>query len=89
LFRITVLRDAIRAAGDAPLIEGDGWGANIDLLLALAPHARRVESVSITPRYDLRPRGTRVRPWHDALRLWRFGRLTRQRRPQLRLAEPS
>lgn len=89
LFRVTVLRDAVRAAGEKPIVEGDGWGANIDLLLATAPHARRIESVPLQPRYDLRPRPTRVRPWHDALRLYRFGREAKVRRPQLRLAEPS
>jgi len=89
LFRVTVVRDAVRAAGDKPLIEGDGWEANIDLLLAMAPHARRIESVPSQPRYDLRPRSTRIRPWHDALRLYRFGREAKARRPQLRLAEPS
>ena len=89
LFRVTVLRDAVRAAGEKPVLEGDGWGANVDLLLAMAPHARRIESVSLTSRYDLRPRATRIRPWHDALRLYRFGRASKARRPQLRLAEPS
>jgi len=89
LFRVTVVRDAVRAAGEKPLVEGDGWGANVDLLLAMAPHARRIETVSLQPRYDLRPRPSRIRPWHDALRLYRFGRAARARRPQLRLAEPS
>jgi glycosyltransferase involved in cell wall biosynthesis len=89
LFRVTVVRDAVRAAGEKPIVEGDGWGANIDLLLAMAPHARRIESVPMQPRYDLRPRPTRIRPWHDAFRLYRFGREARARRPQLRLAEPS
>ena len=89
LFRVTVVRDAVRAAADKPMVEGDGWAANVDLLLAMAPHARRIESVVLQPRYDLRPRSTRVRPWHDALRLYRFGRDAETRRPQLRLAEPS
>ena len=89
LFRVTVVRDAVRAAGEKPIVEGEGWGANVDLLLAMAPHARRIESVPLQPRYDLRPRPTRIRPWHDALRLYRFGREARARRPQLRLAEPS
>lgn len=89
LFRVTVIRDAVRAAGDKPLIEGDGWDANVDLLLAMAPHARRIESVPLQPRYDLRPRASRIRPWHHALRLWRFGRSAKARRPQLRLAEPA
>jgi glycosyltransferase involved in cell wall biosynthesis len=89
LMRVTVIRDAVRAAGEKPLIEGDGWDANVDLLLAMAPHARRIESVPLQPRYDLRPRATRIRPWHDALRLWKFGRAAKARRPQLRLAEPA
>jgi glycosyltransferase involved in cell wall biosynthesis len=89
LLRVTVLRDAIRAAGETPMIEGDGWGANIDLLLATAPHARRVESVPLQPRYDLRPRTTRIRPWHDALKLYRFGRASKARLRTLRLAEPT
>lgn len=89
LFRVTVIRDAVRATDDKPLIEGNGWDANVDLLLAVAPHARRIESVPLQPRYDLRPRATRIRPWHDALRLYRFGRAAKTRRPQLRLAEPA
>jgi glycosyltransferase involved in cell wall biosynthesis len=89
LYRVTVIRDAVRAAGEKPLIEGNGWDANVDLLLAMAPHARRIESVPAQPRYDLRPRPTRIRPWPDAIRLYRFGRAAKARRPQLRLAEPA
>jgi hypothetical protein len=89
LFRISVLRDALKAAGDGPLLRGDGWEANLDLLLATAPHARRIETVPLPPRYDLRPRESRVRPLADALRLYRFGRELRTRRPSLGLAGPS
>lgn len=81
LFRVSALRDALRAAGDAPLVHGEGWGANLDLLLATTPHARRIETLPLPPRYDLRPRATRIRPWTDALRLYRFGRDLRTRRP--------
>jgi hypothetical protein len=42
-----------------------------------------------TPRFDLRPRETRVRPLHDTLQFLRFSRGVRTRRNQLRLAEPS
>lgn len=89
LFRVTVVRDALRVAGERPLAEGEGWGANADLLLTAAPHARRLETVTATPRYDLRPRDTRVRPWHDAVRLFRYARSARGRRPPLRLAGPT
>ena len=81
LFRVAVMRDALRGAGDKPLVHGDGWAANVDLLLAAVPHARRIETVAAPPRYDLRPRESRVRLWSDALRLFRFGRAVRSRRP--------
>ncbi|HEX7121069.1 MAG TPA: glycosyltransferase family 2 protein [Gemmatimonadaceae bacterium] len=80
LFRVSVLRDAVKAAGDEPLVQGEGWAANVDLLLAAAPHARRIEKVALPSRYDLRPRPTRVRAWSDAVRLYRFGRELRSRR---------
>ena len=89
LLRVSALRDALKAAGDAPLVHGEGWEANLDLLLAAAPHARRIEAVPLPPRYDLRPRESRVRPFSDALRLYRFGRDLRVRRPSLQLAGRS
>jgi hypothetical protein len=89
LFRVSVLRDALKVAGATPLVRGEGWEANLDLLLATAPHARRIEAVPLPPRYDLRPRESRVRPLADALRLYRFGRELRTRRLSLELAGPS
>jgi hypothetical protein len=81
LYRIAVLRDLIKAAGDAPLVSADGWGANVELLLRASRVARRVETVELAPRYDLRPRESRVRPWNDAVGLYRFGRTARTIRP--------
>jgi glycosyltransferase involved in cell wall biosynthesis len=80
LYRITVLRDLIRHAGDTPIVQGAVWAANVDLLARAAPLARRVETVALEPRYDLRPRASRIHPWADAVDLFRFGR-TRRRRP--------
>ena len=78
LYRISVLRDAIKAlAPDTPLVTRDGWFANAELLLRTAPLARRVETVSLAPRYDLRQRESRVRPFADAVRLYKFGRAAR------------
>lgn len=79
LYRVSVLRDAFKATGDAPLIAGEGWAANVDLLLATLPHARRVETVAMESRYDLRPRESRVKPLADVLSLYRYGRAARQR----------
>ncbi len=79
LYRVSVIRDLIKERGDAPLLLGDGWGANVDLLLRAAPHARRMETVELTPRYDVRARETRVRTWADAMSLLRFARSARGR----------
>ena len=78
LYRISVLRDAIKALGpDTPLVTRDGWAAIAELLLRTAPLARRVETESLAPRYDLRQRESRVRPFADAVRLYKFGRAAR------------
>jgi glycosyltransferase involved in cell wall biosynthesis len=80
LYRITLLRDLIRHAGDEPIVQGTVWAANVDLLVRTAAFARRVETVALQPRYDLRPRASRIHPWTDAVDLFRFGR-TQRRRP--------
>jgi hypothetical protein len=36
-----------------------------------------VETVELEPRYDLRARETRIRPWSDGLALVKFGRTAR------------
>jgi hypothetical protein len=79
LFRVSVIRDLVKERGDAPLLEGDGWSANADLLLRASPHARRVETVELAPRYDVRDRPSRIRPWADAMTLLRFARAARGR----------
>ena len=38
-----------------------------------------VETVALQPRYDLRPRASRIHPWTDAVDLFRFGRTRRTR----------
>lgn len=80
LARIAVVRDAVREAGSTPLVSQSGWAANAELLVKLARFARRVETVELAPRYDLRPRESRVRPWAGALDLYRFGVASRAQR---------
>ncbi|MCU0623471.1 MAG: glycosyltransferase family 2 protein [Gemmatimonadaceae bacterium] len=77
--RVSVVKDLVREAGEAPVVRGEGWAANVDLLLATARHTRRLEAVTLARRWDLRPRPTRVRPWPDALALFRYGRGARRR----------
>jgi glycosyltransferase involved in cell wall biosynthesis len=83
LYRISLLRDLIKAMGDAPLITTDGWAANVELLVRLRHFARRVEQVSVAPRYDVRPRETRIRPFADAMSLYKFTKRSRSWRAQL------
>lgn len=80
LYRVSVIRDLIKERGDSPLLQGDGWSANVDLLLSAASHARRIETVELAPRYDVRDRESRIRPWSDAMTLLRFARGARGRR---------
>ena len=79
LYRVSVIRDLIKERGDAPLLVGDGWSANVDMLLRAAPHARRIETVELAPRYDVRERETRVHAWNDTMALFRFARSARGR----------
>lgn len=80
LYRITLVRDLICEAGDAPIVSGHGWAANLDLLRRAVPLARRMETVQLDARYDLRMRDTRIRPWSDALALFRGARAPRVRK---------
>jgi glycosyltransferase involved in cell wall biosynthesis len=79
LYRVSVIRELITERGDSLIVDGAGWGANVDLLIGAARHARRIETVPVASRYDLRPRASRVRPWADAIGLFRLGRAARAR----------
>jgi glycosyltransferase involved in cell wall biosynthesis len=77
LYRISVLRELLKTLGDAPVITSNGWAANMELLLKAQRFARRIETVDLAPRYDVRIRQTRVRPFADAVDLFRFSRKAR------------
>ncbi|MFL5575249.1 MAG: glycosyltransferase family 2 protein [Gemmatimonadaceae bacterium] len=80
LYRISVLRDLIRAVGGRPVVAAEGWGANVELLMNAAAFSRRVEGVELAARYGVRTRETRVRALADAMALFRFARTARARR---------
>ena len=77
VYRISIIRDMLKQAGDEPIVRFDGWSANVELLMRASRHARRIEAVSFSPRYELRPRSTRVRPWKAAIALYRSARALR------------
>ncbi len=44
-------------------MKSDGWAANLELLAKLAPHARRISDVDLTPpRTHMRRRPSRFQP---------------------------
>ena len=70
--RLVVLRQATRGgATDAPFLTTEGWAANAEMLARLSAHARRIEVVSSTARYDLKQRPSRSNPWTQLLGAWR------------------
>ncbi len=77
LIRISVIRELLKSLGNQPLLTTDGWAADAELLLRAAKFARKIDTVSLASRYDLRTRETRVRPFSDAMRVFRFGRSAR------------
>ncbi|MGH7618170.1 MAG: glycosyltransferase family 2 protein [Gemmatimonadaceae bacterium] len=82
LYRITLIRDLLKESGDAPIVTGDGWAANLNLLRRAAPLARRMETVPLDARYDVRARESRIRPWSDGFKLFRVGRAPRVRKAE-------
>lgn len=83
LFRISLIRELLKTAADKPLAQTDGWAANVELLLSTLPLARRAERVELASRYDLRVRESRIKPFSDAMALYRFGRTVKGRRVAL------
>lgn len=86
LYRISLIRDLIKESGDRPVVEGEGWAANLSLLRRAAAQARRLETVPLDPRYDVRARETRIRPWSDGITLLRSPRTPQRPSPS---ASPS
>jgi hypothetical protein len=84
-FRLIVLRNALRSGGRT--LATDGWAASAELVGRAARHARRIESVPVVERHDLRTRGSRVQPWQTLRQLWdAAGRI---RIPDARAAEAA
>ena len=77
LVRISVLRELLKALGSRPVCAGEGWAANIDFAMNVAPFARRIENVQFAPRYDVRQRASRRRGWTDVVALFHWARAAR------------
>ena len=65
LYRVIVLKKAFREK-DGPVVGAtDRWSANVELLKAFAPHARRIEECPVGFRPHLRTRASRFRPFRS------------------------
>lgn len=73
-YRVQVLKRALADRGDAPLLTRGGWAANVELLLAVVPHARRIEDAEVSLRYDRRERPSRFRALQTAREMWELRR---------------
>ncbi len=77
VFRVAVLRDALRAAGRRPLLDAPGVAGRAELLVRAAPFARHVARIDAPqPPAQLRTRASRLE-WPRELRaltalLWRL-----------------
>ncbi|HET8624162.1 MAG TPA: glycosyltransferase family 2 protein [Gemmatimonadales bacterium] len=67
--RLVTLRNAVRDYDR--LLTIDGCAANAELIGKTARFARRVDTVPVVERHDLRQRASRVDPFAAALALWR------------------
>jgi glycosyltransferase involved in cell wall biosynthesis len=70
--RLAALRAAFRAQ-EGPLLSSEGWAANAELIARVARQSRRVDTVDVVERHDLRQRPSRIDPWPLAKELWRAG----------------
>lgn len=77
-YRVSVMKRTLAERNGKPLLTQQGWAANVELLLAVAPHSRRADATEVTPRYDFRQRDTRFRPWSTLVELWNLARLARR-----------
>lgn len=79
-FRLMTLRNALRQP-EGLRLSADGWAANAELIGRAARHARRIETVPVVERHDLRQRESRVEPWTVARQVWSAGRRIRTGTP--------
>jgi glycosyltransferase involved in cell wall biosynthesis len=62
-YRVSVLKRLVAERNGDLLLSHSGWAANVELLMAVAPHSRRTETAELELRYDRRQRESRFQPW--------------------------
>lgn len=82
-YRVAVLKKALTERDGDPLLSKEGWAANVELLLAVAPFTRRVDGAEIVARVPRKQRETRFRAWETLVQVWEVGRSGRNTPPPL------
>ncbi len=80
-YRVICLRKLFEEHGRDPLLRGDGWTVNAELLAAVAPHARRIEEIEVPGGTGARRRPSRLEPWPAVKDFVAFLRHPPQARP--------
>ena len=73
-YRVQVIKRALADREGAPLLTRQGWAANAELLMAVAPHTRRTDQSAVQLRYTRRERETRFDPWPTLRETWELAR---------------
>jgi glycosyltransferase involved in cell wall biosynthesis len=73
-YRVQVIKRALADREGAPLLTRQGWAANAELLLRVAPHARRADQAAVEIRYTRRDRDTRFDAWAALRETWELAK---------------
>ncbi|HWK88752.1 MAG TPA: glycosyltransferase family 2 protein [Longimicrobium sp.] len=73
-YRVQVVKRALGDRAGQPLLTRDGWAANAELLMAVAPHSRRADEAQVGLRYTRRQRESRFRAWPSVKETWELAR---------------
>ncbi|HEV3049447.1 MAG TPA: glycosyltransferase family 2 protein [Longimicrobium sp.] len=87
-YRVQVIKRALADREGAPLLTGQGWAANAELLMRVAPHARRADQAPVEIRYTRRERPTRFEPWAALRETWELAKRAPRRGRTVAAAAP-
>ncbi|OGT94801.1 MAG: hypothetical protein A2083_04995 [Gemmatimonadetes bacterium GWC2_71_9] len=80
-YRLATVERLVREAGGQPILTRDGWAADLELLLKLSRHTRKIDSVPVTGTLAARQRPSRAAPirlaWDAFLAARAMGRAQR------------
>jgi glycosyltransferase involved in cell wall biosynthesis len=85
-YRVQVIKRALQDREGAPLLTRQGWAANAELLLRVAPHVRRADQIPVEIRYTRRERETRFDGWAALRETWELARRAPRRGKALAVA---